>query len=102
MKIFNMDDVEWWAGESLEAVKAAYLAEHAGVESAELDPNSPEDMEAMIADARELTEEEMDGLVYRTGVFRHGEELLRTFRRELAEKIAAGIEFPCPFASTEG
>ena len=89
MKICEMNDCDWWIGESLEACKAAYIATTG-------DPESVDD------DAHELTDDELDRLMFAdcdederpTGV-------KRTFSEQLAVEIAAGGEFPRMFASTE-
>jgi len=98
VKVFNMDDWEWWAGESLEACKAAYLGNIEG------DAEELAEIREMLESAEEVPAERMDSLQYRTGEYHPetGEEIVRSFRAELARNIADGIEFPCPFASTEG
>lgn len=89
IKVFAMNDCDWMAGESLESVKAAYMAEHAY--------GLPED-EAM-DDPHELTEAEMDRLRF------HDDEAkpedYQTFRQRLNFMVNRGDDFPCFFASTE-
>lgn len=89
MKIFQLNDCDWWIGESLEACIDAYQAT--------IDEEGVED------EAHELCAEELDRLIFSdcdedekpTGA-------KRTFREQLAIEIAAGGEFPRMFASTEG
>jgi hypothetical protein len=89
MKIFQINDCDWWIGESLEACVQDYR------DNVEDDPDYTED-------ARELTEEELDRLKFTIcddDERPTGEK--RTFREQLAAEIAAGGEFPRMFASTE-
>lgn len=89
VKIFQMNDCDWWIGPSLDACKADYV-EHTG------DPDSVDD------DAHELTDAELDRLMFTdcdederpTG-------MKIPFREQLAVEIAQGGEFPRMFASTE-
>jgi hypothetical protein len=85
MKIFSMNDCDWYVGESLEACKTSYL-------------EVCEDVE----DAYELTDEELDTTFFYD--MDEDENMLgtkRTFREQLAIEIAEGGEFPRFFASTE-
>jgi hypothetical protein len=84
MKIFKLNDCDWWAGEDLESVKSAYIEEVGG----DVDD-----------DARELTEAEMDSLDFVDELPDYGEH--RTFREQLRRMIDSGAQFPCFFASTE-
>jgi hypothetical protein len=89
MKIFQMNDCDWWIGESLAACKADYIANYC-------------EEDAIEEDAHELTDEELDTLIFTdydederpTGT-------KRTFREQLAIEVASGGEFPRMFASTE-
>ncbi|HLO65306.1 MAG TPA: hypothetical protein VK165_20275 [Azonexus sp.] len=89
MKIFQMNDCDWWIGESLAACTADII-EYTG------DPDCVE------FDAHELTDHELDTLIFTdcdqdevpTG-------MKRTFREQLAIEIAAGGKFPRMFACTE-
>lgn len=87
MKIFQLNDCDWFIGETLDACKAEYLA------------NYGEDVDD---DAHELTDNELDTLMFNVC---DGDERLtgenRTFREQLAIEVAAGGEFPRLFASTE-
>ena len=89
MKVFKLNDCEWWAGESLEEIKLVYLKE-TGVSEEEAFDNP-----------HELSDEEMD---YYKFMFDESDTPLRepvTFRQKLAEMIKEGEEFPAFFASTE-
>jgi len=88
MKIFKLNDIEWWAGESLEQVKQFCLDE------------AVVDEEEAFDDPRELTDEELDRLQYVEDVY-SDEKNTRPFREELARMVAANESFPCLFASTE-
>ena len=83
IKVFNMNDCDWWAGEDAESVKAAFLAVNE-VEPTD-DPIEP----------TEVSPEKM-----RTMEFVDGHDK-RTFAEELDRLIAEAHEFPCFFASTE-
>lgn len=90
VKVFQLNDYDWWAGATLESVKASYL-EWTGVSEAEAFDNP-----------QELTDKEMSTLRFRE----EDEDCLpgqeaKTFRQRLNEMVAAGDEFPCFFASTE-
>lgn len=88
IKIFRVNDYEWWAGESLESIRAAYK-ERTGI-----DPDSDEGFDH----PREIGELGMSKLVF----FDDGPELAnQTFREYLDHLIACGQEFPCFFAGTE-
>jgi hypothetical protein len=89
MRIFRMNDCDWWLATTLEAAKADYKHQ-TGIDL--------EDIE----DAREVTEEEMDRLKFienydgpKSGWIK------RTFREELQRRITDGEAKPGCFASTE-
>jgi len=89
MKIIEMNDCDWWIGESLEACVKDYTEHYVD------DPESSED-------ARELNDDELDRLTFAVtdeNECKTGEK--RTFREQLAIEVAAGGEFPRMFASTE-
>jgi len=89
MKICQINDCDWWIGESLQACVEDYR------DTVEDDPEYTED-------ARELTEQELDTLKFTIcdeDERPTGEK--RTFRQQLAVEIAEGGEFPRMFASTE-
>jgi hypothetical protein len=86
IKVYKMDDYDWWAGESLAAcIEAARLECGAGsyddaeTEAVEITP------EAM------LTQMFWDDVTGKT----------HSFADQLAKEIADGTKFPCLFASTE-
>lgn len=83
MKIFKIDETEWWIGESFESVREAVQSQHG------LDDDHLEDM-------REVTEEEM-GIAY----FDVDTACSRTYAEQLQIEVEAGGEFPRLFATTE-
>lgn len=86
IKIFEMNDCDWWAGETREEVIAAYMAD----QGITLDEASS---------AYELSEEALDNLQYYHDGDRHKESM--TFREGLTLRISEGETFPCLFATTE-
>lgn len=89
MKIFQINDCDWWVGESLDACIGDYIANYCDADSVD-------------EDARELTDEELDSLFFTdTDCDERPTGFKRTFREQLAVEIAAGGEFPRMFASTE-
>lgn len=86
--IYRLNDYDWWAGSSLEVVKAAYL-EVTGL-----------DEDDALDDPRELSDKEMDTLKH-FGEDWENRDSPCTFREELARIVALGWTFPCPFACTE-
>lgn len=84
IKVFRMDDIEWWAGESLAACVAA------GREMCGADCYPDDEGQ------HEVSPEAMQRLKF---VDEDGTE--RTFAEELARMVAAGEPFPSPFAATE-
>lgn len=89
MKLFQMNDCDWWIGETISDCIKDCIAEY-GCDLDDFD------------DARELDDLELDSLIFtdddEDGV-RAGEK--RTFREQLAIEVAKGGEFPRMFASTE-
>jgi hypothetical protein len=82
MKIFVLNDCDWWVAETLEQAKESYKLE------------TGEDSDD---DARELTEEEMDHHIITSE-----DGVKRTFREELRLRTEDGTLFPPTlFASTE-
>lgn len=89
MKIVELNEVEWWIGNSVEECVTDYR-EHYN--------SDPE----LSDSARELTDDELDTLIFTdcdenevpTGV-------KRTFREQLAVEVESGGEFPRMFAATE-
>lgn len=86
MKLFMVNDCDWWAGESAESIKPEALKMYGSLEETEF-----EDGGAPAA----LGDDLMDKLIF------NDEGTLRTFRAELDRLITAGATFPRFFASTE-
>lgn len=86
IKVFQLDDYDWWAGESLEACIAAARQECGA--------DTYEDAET---DARELTAKEMQELKFTED---EGSTWC-SFAEELERSIGAGDRFPRLLASTE-
>ena len=85
IKVFRLNDCDWWAGENLESVKKDYLKE-TGL-----------DAEEAFDDPEEITEEIMNKGKY---VDEDGKNE-RTFKEELDSMIKNGTKFPAFFASSE-
>lgn len=90
IKVFRMDDNEWWAGESLEAC----VAEGRRQCGAECYPDDPDEQ-------HELSDEEMQQLVFIDESDGAEPPVKRTFAEELARRIAAGEKFPQAFAAED-
>lgn len=86
IKVFRMNDFEWWAGETLEACIAHWKDARNGRVEVELD------------DPRELDSSEMAQLQYMDDP---GTEVKWSFDDELARRVKADAEFPQFFATTE-
>ncbi|QNH21197.1 hypothetical protein HEP73_02109 [Xanthomonas sp. GW] len=89
MKIFRIDDCDWWIGEDAESVLAA-VKDETGMEA--------EDLE----DFHEISDDDMDRLKFVDTD--EGERTIgdpRTFRQQLAIEVAQGGNFPRMFATTE-
>lgn len=86
IKVFQLNDCDWWAGSDLESVKAAYLAE-TGV-----------DQDEAFDEPYELSEAQIERLKFRRDDDNHTEA---TFKEELERMVAEGQKFPCFSASTE-
>lgn len=95
IKIFKMNDCDWWAAETLDEAKLDCVHTFGGV--------WPEDAEEFLDDPYEVGDEHLDKLwfVDADEMDANGEPVRRTFREELNRMIESGEEFPCPFASTE-
>lgn len=87
MKIYQMNDCDWWIGPSLEACKNDYI-DICG------DPTACED-------AEELSDEALDRMRCQDTDEDENPLEVRTFREQLAIEIAEGGTFPRMFASTE-
>lgn len=84
IRVFALDDVEWWAGRSLEECLAA-ARELCG-----------QDCYSEPGDMGEVSGEAMQKMMF------HDEDgTVRPFAQELQRRIAAGEQFPQHFASTE-
>ena len=88
MNIYQIDDYDWWIGESLTSCVADYLVTYGN--------------DVGVSEARELTDEELDSLIF-TDTYEDDTPTgtRRTFREQLAVEISIGGEFPRMFASTE-
>lgn len=84
IKVFQMDDIEWWAGESLEACIA------------EGRRTCGEDCYTECSEQGEVSEEGMQRLK-----FTDDDGTVRTFAEELKRRVDAGEKFPQPFAATD-
>lgn len=91
MKVFQLNQSDWWAGSDLDSVIAAFRAELGA--------------DATIDNPHELSDEELDRLKFVDGDDPINSDGTpggwRTFREELARSVAVGQTFPCFFASTE-
>lgn len=88
MKIFRLNDCDWWIGETLDACVADYRA------SVDDDPVQTED-------AEEVSDASLDKLIFTDTDENEQPIAKRTFREQLAIEVAAGGRFPRLFASTE-
>lgn len=84
IKVFALDDIEYWAGESLADCIVAGKAE-CGLDAYD----EPDDQ-------HEVSEEAMHRLK-----FQDDDGTVRTFAEELALRVAAGETFPQPFAASD-
>lgn len=89
-RVYRMDEYDWWVARSLDEAKASYK-HRTGVD------------DECIEDARELTDDELDTLHFidTDADERPIKKSQRTFREELAQRVAAGLSKPEMFASTE-
>lgn len=89
IKIFEINDCEWVAARSLEEAKTFYLEMVSG-DTSVLDEGCPV----------ELTELQLDRMTYSDD---QGDPNAskRSFREELQKRIAAGVQFPEYFATSE-
>lgn len=82
VKIFQLNDCDWWAAESLQDAKDDYIA----TVGDDYEFDNPHELDEVTMDRLRFYEE--DGSY-------------RTFARELRRRIKSGQKFPCFFASTE-
>ena len=90
VKVFRLNDCDWYAGSSLQE-----CIEHCVKETG----FARED--AADSDARELTDAEMERLKFIDGEPGDKAAPRITFKERLAQMVAEGTTFPCFFASTE-
>lgn len=90
IKVFRMDDNEWWAGESL----ADCIAEGRRQCGADCYPDDP-------SEQYELDDQDMQRLVFIDESDGAEPPVKRTFAEELARRVAAGEQFPQPFAAED-
>ena len=89
IKIFNMDDFNWWASRDLESVKEAYLKE-TGLDAEEaFESDVPE----------ELSDADLDRLRFHHDPDDRSKTI--SFREQLENMVKASMSFPCFFGSTE-
>lgn len=97
IKIFKMNDCDWWAAETLEQAKEDCVTTFGG--------RYPEDAEEFLDDVREVPGGNMSKLRFvdpdESDETTASGYVERTFRQELNDRIERGEKFPQPFASTE-
>lgn len=91
INIFNINDVDWYAGETEEQVKKAYYDDNLNIFA---------DFENIDIQPKKLTEEQLDSLSYYDSLGDSASSS-RTFREQLDLLILANTKFPCFFATTE-
>lgn len=84
IKVFRLNDYEWWAGPNLAACIADWK-KWTGLDEEELD------------DPRELTADEMARIQY----VDPDDDTKHSFAQELSERLSGKEEFPQPFAFTD-
>jgi len=93
IKIFRLNDYEWYAGETLQEcidwlMKATKYDKDSDLHFGEDD---------FVDDPSELTEEQMNTLMF----YDEDTDTKMTFRQRLDKLIAEGETFPCPFAGSD-
>jgi hypothetical protein len=83
IKVYKINDCDWWAGKSFEECLAA------ANEWDQRDWSSESDLEPMSEDSLRATK------------YHDGGDYVSNFYEALQKDIANGTEFPCLFASTE-
>ena len=86
MKIFRLNDYEWYASETMEEA-ISFCMEFCNIGREEAYDESV---------AHELTKEEMEKYTYQ-----EDDGITRTFSQELQLMIDSGVRFPCFFAGTD-
>ena len=89
IRVYRMDDNEWWAGESL----AACVAEG----QSQCGPDCYDDP----SEQYEVSDEQMQRMVFIDESDGAEPPVKRSFAEELARRIAAGETFPQPFAAED-
>lgn len=84
IKVFRLNDYEWWAARSLEEARSDYT-ETTGLSG-----------EDAFDHPTQLSDEEMDQFIF---IGDDGTKV--SFRQHLSNSIARGNQFPGPFATTE-
>lgn len=89
IKIFSLNEFDWWAGADLESVKNAYL-EETGLDAEEaFEDDTPE----------ELSDADLDRLRFHYDLDDRSKTI--SFREQLEDMVRSGMSFPCFFGSTE-
>jgi hypothetical protein len=84
IKVFALDDIEWWAGESMEACLT------------EARSQAGDDCYREVDDQHEVSDDAMKVLK-----FKDDDGTTRTFAEELQRRVNASEKFPQPFAATD-
>lgn len=98
IKVFEINDCEWMAGEDMESVIQDYFKNYIGCE------DTPENREEYCPEPAELSDETMDRLKYHDlegDLAGDREPRVYTFRQALELMLANGAKAPFYFASTE-
>jgi hypothetical protein len=97
IRIFAVNDYEWWAGESETAVIAEMCKQLDCADKSELLREEYIFDDGIVG----LSEGRIQQLIYHDDDDVNGEVVKRTFREQLDRMILAGQAFPCLFATTE-
>jgi hypothetical protein len=96
IKVFRLNDCDWFAGENLESCIKCFFSEYLTEE------DTPENREEYLCDTEELDDSQLDVLKFHDLEGDWGPANTQyTFREALTHMQAAGDKFPCFFASTE-
>lgn len=92
LRVFRLNDCDWWIARTLEEAKVSYQADC-----------GPMADEEAFDEPRELTDEELDRLKFhdRDDADRIIRKTIRTFREELRQQIHVDPVTPRQFACTE-
>lgn len=99
IRIFKMNDYDWFAAESLEEAQGAMIRFFGPPTSSQ---SVEEFLDEMQDNPHEVADEALDVLEFREDEDGDDSDKGKTFRQKLAEMIAAGEKFLTHFASTEG